>query len=134
MNIPIPILSAHVVDCEFDARDLAFARLGALAEDVGGTLSAMARLCGKPTIPAILDQIDGLHRTPDGADDQKVISFAVALLESLADELAGIPPTPEITSVILDTDRSLVANLDAAVRYAGARVEDNARALKQLLD
>jgi len=134
MNIPLPILSAHVGDCEFDARDLAFARLGALAEDVGGPLSAIARLCGRPMILGLLDQIEGLHRSPDGTDDQDVIGSAVALLERLSDELARIPPNPEITSVILESDRSLVANFDAAVRYAGARVEDNARALKQLLD
>lgn len=85
-------------------------------------------------ILGLLDQIEGLHRSPDGTDDQDVIGSAVALLERLSDELARIPPNPEITSVILESDRSLVANFDAAVRYAGARVEDNARALKQLLD
>lgn len=133
MNAPLPIIATHVgITTDEDARDLAFARLAALSHDEGGTLVAIARLCGYPGIMEALAGLESLHRGPM-IDDQDVIRDAIALLETLRDVLVSIPADCEAKSVILETDRTLVANLDAAVRYAGARVDDNLRALEYLL-
>lgn len=70
--------------------------------------------------------LEGLHRGPR-IDDQDVIQDAIALLEILREALVSIPADCEIKSEIVETDRALVANLDAAVRYAGARVDDKPR-------
>ncbi|MCR9150292.1 MAG: hypothetical protein NXH83_08965 [Rhodobacteraceae bacterium] len=133
MNAPLPVIATHVgITTDEDARDLAFARLAALLQDEGGTLAAIARLCGYPGILEALSGLESLHRGPR-IDDQDVIRDAIALLETLREVLVSIPSVCEIKSVILETDRALVANLDAALRYAGARIDDNLRALEGLL-
>jgi len=103
-----------------------------LSEDLGGSLRAFSRLCGYPELKAAVAGLEGLHRGP-GIDDQDVIREAIALLETLREILVALPSDCEVTSAILETDRRLVADLDAAVRYAGARVDDDLRALEDLL-
>lgn len=129
----LPIIFTHVADSDMDARDLAFARLGAFVTDLGDMLADIARLTGRPRISAIVDDIGALHRTPDG-DDADVIRLAVGLLDDLAAELCGILPDVKIVSAVHAADGTLLRELDAAVRYAGARAEDHAKALRRLLE
>lgn len=125
-----PILSTHVLGA-IGTRDLVFARLGAFAEDPGGTLCAIARLCGLPRMAELLAALNALHRTPDG-DDDGVIGEAIAILTELRDLLAALPVEAEIRAPIREEDRTLVRDLDAAIRYAGARTEDHIAALNRL--
>lgn len=129
----LPIIYTHVADSDMDARDLAFARLGAFVTDLGDMLADIARLTGRPRIAAIMDDIGALHRAPDG-NDLDVIRAAVRLLGDMATELCGIPPDVEIVSAVHVADGTLLRELDAAVRYAGARAEDHAKALRRLLE
>ena len=133
MNAPLPIIATHFGTTDEDLRDLAFARLAALSEDVGGSLADIARLCGRPQIAEVLLGLEGLHRGPSIADED-IIREVIPMLERLRDELMAIPADCEIRTVILEKDRPLVADLDAAVRYAGARVDDNIAGLRSLVD
>lgn len=140
MNAPIPILYLHVgvmADEKenghvFEQGELAFVRLAELLQDIGETLTKMSRLCGRPEIVSALMGLEGLHRGP-GISDRDVIMDALRLLESLRENLMSIPADCEIVGDVFEADRMLIADLDAAVRYAGARVDDNIRALGHLL-
>lgn len=132
MNAPLPIISTHFGSPDEAPRDLAFARLAALTDDIGGSLADITRLCGRPEIGAVLLALEGLHRGPN-ISDEDVIRAAIPMLERLRDELMAIPADCEIRTVILEKDRPLVAQFDAAVRYAGARVDDNIASLRDLL-
>lgn len=132
MNAPNLILATHVAAVSPARADLAFARLGALVEDEGQALAAIGRLCGRPQIAPLLAKLETLHRDP-GGDDSPVIAEAVRLLEDLRDTLASIPTRAEITGRILEEDRPRIRDLDAAIRYSGARVEDHLIAMRRLL-
>ena len=131
MNAPNPILATHVAGPIPDRADLAFARLGALAEDEGETLAAIGRLCGRPQIGRLLAELEALHRDP-GGDDAPAITAALRILAGLREALATIPPRAEITGVILPEDQALIPGLDAGIRFAGARVEDHLLAMRHL--
>ena len=133
MNAPFHIISAHFGGGTADeSKGLALARLSRLVSDEGPSLVAIGRLCNRPAISAALQGLDTLlFNQPDGHAD--VIGQAVPLLEDLRDTLAAIPPDCEIGEPILEADRYLVENLDAAVCFAGARVEDNIQALRRLV-
>lgn len=134
MNAPFHIISAHFGGGNADERkDLALARLARLVADEGGSLAAIGRLCNRPGIAVALQRLETLLATEHGGIAD-VIGGSVPLLEDLGDALVAIPPDCEIGGPILETDSALVANLDAAVRFAGARIEDNIRALRQLVD
>lgn len=134
MNAPIHIISTHFgSEGGRDQKDLALSRLSRLVADDGGHLAAIGRLCNRPAITAALQKLDALlEQEPDR--DTDLIGQAIGLLEGLRDTLVEIPTDCEIDAVILDGDQCLVENLDGALRFAGARVEDNIRALRQLMD
>lgn len=132
MNLPI-ILATQVTSSDMDARDLAFARLGEFVTDLGDMLANIARLTCKPQIAALADDIGALHRTPDG-NDAEVIRSAIGLLDRLTSELCAIPPDVGIVSPVHEVDGTILKELDAAVRYAGACAEDQAKALRRLLE
>jgi len=132
MNASTFIIATHVAQTLAERADIVFARLGAFAQDEGRTLAAIARLCDRPEIGHHLAGLEALHRDPAG-DDNPTIRAAIRHLEALQGILADLPPDPEVTGLIRESDRTLVKSLDAAIRYAGARVEDHLRAMRHLL-
>lgn len=131
----LPLILTTHVDCEptLDMLDLAFARLGGFLGAEGAFLEAIAEALSLPGVGQSLGALHLLHRG-GGDPDTKVIATAIGHLSDLRDQLLAVPNgaslvTPQALEGVLAPKE-----VDAAIRFIGARVDDQIATLLYTLD
>ena len=127
------ILSNHVVrDPTLDSFDLAFGRLGGFLDTEASTIETLGQALALPHVGRSILALHLLHRG-GGEPDPVVIKAAIKHLTALRDVLLAIPSravmiNPQaIEGVISRRD------VDAAIRFMGARVDEQIAALVHVL-
>jgi hypothetical protein len=128
------ILSIHV-DREptVDKLDLAFARLGGFLDAETETLDALGEALSLPTVGQSVRALQILHRG-GGDPDAKVIATAIRHLSDLRDELLVVPNGASVMTPQALQGVFAIKDVDAAVRFIGARIDDQIAALLYTLD
>jgi hypothetical protein len=121
----LPFIVAIHVDREptVDMFDLAFARLGGFLDGEAATLEALGDALSVPKIGHNVRALHVLHRG-GGDSDPMLIKKAIGHLTDLRDLLFATPNgAPVINPQAL---QGILApkDVDAAIRYVGARVDD----------
>jgi hypothetical protein len=123
------ILSTHV-DREpaLDAFDLAFARLGRFLYAELGMIEALGRALSLQHLGRSISALHLLHR--GGSEpDPVVIKTAIEHLADLRDLLLAIPSRAEVINPQAIDGVISLRDVDAAIRFAGARVDEQIAAL-----
>jgi hypothetical protein len=128
------ILSTHV-DREpaLDGFDLAFVRLGGFLDAEAPTIEALGRALSLPHVLQSICALHLLHRG-EGVSDRKVIETAIRHLTDLRDELLSIPSDAAVVNPQAFRRVLSHRDVDAAIRFMGARVDDQISALKYAID
>lgn len=130
-TLPInPIIGTHVGGTT-DLADLFCARLGAFLDEEASRLQQLSRLLELPKIPRLLATLGNLHRGPR-YPDRAVLAETDAVLAELLDVMRGVPFDAAPTGPVLPGDESLLREIDAAIRWCGARVEEQRQAIMYL--
>lgn len=79
-----------------------------------------------------LAPIEGLYRGGPEASDARVVANAGEILADLLAALQAIPVGAEPVGTMLPGDGVFIRDLDCVVRWIGARIEDQCRAVAHL--
>ncbi len=127
------ILSIHVDrESTIDTIDLAFARLGGFLDAEAPSIEALGVALCLPPVKRSLRALHQLHRGGP-APDPRLIETAISHLRDLRDQLLASPgDTPVVAPQALE---GVLApqDVDAAIRFMGARVDDQIATLVHAL-
>ncbi len=101
---------------------LALGRLGAYLHDEGPSLARIARLLDLPSVQADLAAHYNLHVEP--TLEAFALVDATLHLDEILEALAEVPTRAEIQRHLLDAEHRLARDVDAGVRWLGARTEE----------
>lgn len=107
---------------EPDAAALALARLQAFLEEEGASLVRACSLLDLTGAEADVAALRALLSDPDAT--RSALAASAALLERIVEDLAGIPTHAEIQRPLRAGEAAVVRDLDARVRWLGARTEE----------
>ncbi len=118
------ILSTHVDrELTLDAFDLAFARLGGFLDAEAPTIELLGRALSLPHVLQSIRALHLLHRG-EGVSDRKVIETAIRHLTDLRDQLLSTPNKAVFVNAQALHGALSHRDVDAAIRFMGARVDD----------
>jgi hypothetical protein len=131
----LPLILAIHVDREstIDTFDLVFARLGGFLDAEAPTIEALAAALSLPQVGHCMQDLHLLHRG-GRESDPKVIATALGLLTNLRDQLLSIPSGASLLLPQALEGELASRDVDAAIRFMGARVDDQIAALEDLID
>ena len=131
----LPLILATHVEREptLDAFDLAFAQLGGFLDAETETLGALGEALSLPTIGQSIRALQLLHRG-GGDPDAKVIATAIRHLSDLRDQLLVVPNGASVMTPQALQGVFALKDVDAAVRFIGAHIDDQIAALQCTLD
>lgn len=126
----LPLILTTHLHCEptLDMLDLAFARLGGFLDTEAAALEALGEALSLPRVVQSLCALHLLHR--GGRDtDPTLIETAIGHLEDLRNELLEVPHDALVMKPQALRGVFPLKDVDAAIRFMGARVDDQIAAL-----
>ena len=117
-----------------DRADIALARLGRFLDEDGPTIEQIARIVGRPDLSRPLQALQALHCGEAGTDEITVLVAARRYLEELLIAFQSLPVSIPSPQAVKPEDLILSTQIDQAVRWCGARIEDAHAAINHLIE
>ena len=114
-----------------DLAALALSKLGTFLTNEGPGLARVLHLLDLPGAEADLQALRALLVAPKGT--RQALVEAERLLDRLVEALAEVSARAEIQRLIPQVDQSLAREIDAAIRWFGARTQDMLELVRHVL-
>jgi hypothetical protein len=114
-----------------DLTALALAKLGTFLTNEGPGLARVLHLLDNPGAETDLQALRALLVAPMGT--RQALVEAERLLDRLVEALAEVSVRADIQRLIPQTDQNLAREIDAAIRWFGARTQDMLELVRHVL-